>query len=62
MSKIETFYYDNASVKNFAYATALWGVVGTLVGLIVALQLIYPALNFGMAETTNQHIKHQQWM
>ncbi len=57
MSKIETFYYDNASVKNFAYATALWGVVGTLVGLIVALQLIFPAMNLGMAETTFGRIR-----
>ena len=41
----EKFYYDNRIVKNFAYATMLWGVVGMLAGLYVALQLIFPALN-----------------
>ena len=45
MSKIESFSYDNAIVKNFAFATILWGIVGMLVGLIVAIQLIWPAAN-----------------
>ena len=52
MSKIETFSYDNAIVKNFAYATALWAVVGMLAGLYAALQLIFPELNAGIAEIT----------
>jgi len=44
----ELFYYDNAIVRNFAYATALWGVVGMLAGLYVALQLVFPeTLNLG---------------
>ncbi len=38
----EKFYYDNKIVRNFAYATVVWGVVGMLVGLIVALQLVFP--------------------
>ncbi len=42
----EQFSYDNAIVKKFAYATLLWGIVGMLVGLTIALQLIWPALNF----------------
>lgn len=41
-SGLETFAYDNAVVRNFAYATAIWGVVGFLVGLIIALKLIFP--------------------
>ncbi len=49
--RIERFFYDNAIVRKFAYATAVWGLVGTLVGLIAALQLIYPSLNF-TPETT----------
>ena len=57
MSKIETFNYDNKIVRDFAIATALWGVVGMLVGLIVALQLIYPAMNLGFAETTFGRIR-----
>jgi cytochrome c oxidase cbb3-type subunit I/II len=43
--QVEKFYYDNRIVKNFAYATILWGCVGMLAGLWIALQLVYPALN-----------------
>ncbi|CAN5115647.1 cytochrome-c oxidase, cbb3-type subunit I [soil metagenome] len=43
--KIERFYYDNRIVKNFAFATMLWGAVGMLAGLWIALQLVFPALN-----------------
>lgn len=44
--EVEKFSYDNTTVRNFAYATFIWGVVGMLVGLIVALQLVFPQLNF----------------
>ncbi len=50
MAQVEKFHYDNAIVRNFAYATMLWGLVGMLVGLIIALQLIFPQLNLGIAE------------
>ena len=43
---IEQFKYDNRWVRNFGVASFLWGFVGMLVGLIIALQLIYPQLNF----------------
>jgi cytochrome c oxidase cbb3-type subunit I/II len=46
MQQTDKFYYDNKIVKYFANATILWGVVGMLVGLIAALQLVFPALNF----------------
>jgi len=52
MAQMETFYYDNKIVRNFAYATILWGVVGFLVGLIIAIQLYWPALNLGISFTT----------
>ena len=38
----EQFYYDNKIVKMFLVATVLWGVVGMLVGLIVAFLFIFP--------------------
>ncbi len=38
----ETFYYDNKIVRNFAIATAIWGVIGMLVGLIIAIKLFAP--------------------
>ena len=50
--ELQKFYYDNKIVKLFAYATILWGVVGMLVGLLVAFQIMFPALNFGLEFTT----------
>ena len=48
----ETFHYDNRIVKNFAFATILWGVVGMLVGLLAAVQMYLPAANFNLPITT----------
>ncbi len=48
----EKFYYDNKIVKLFAYATIFWGLIGMTVGLLAALQLVFPALNFNWAPTT----------
>lgn len=50
--ELQKFNYDNKIVKQFAYATILWGLVGMLVGLIAALQLFIPALNFDLPYTT----------
>jgi len=50
--EIEKFQYDNKIVKQFAFATILWGVVGMLAGLVAALQLVWPALNFELPYTT----------
>jgi len=47
MSNVEQFQYDNKIVKAFGLASFIFGVVGMLVGLILALQLIYPSLNLG---------------
>ncbi|MBL7930708.1 MAG: cytochrome-c oxidase, cbb3-type subunit I, partial [Bacteroidia bacterium] len=50
--EIEKFQYDNKIVKQFAYATIVWGIVGMLAGLVAALQLVWPVLNFETAQTT----------
>ena len=47
MSHVETFRYDNRIVRAFAIATAVWGIVGMLAGLLIAIQLFWPALNLG---------------
>jgi len=39
---LETFRYDNKIVRNFAFATVFWGIIGFLVGLIVATKLFAP--------------------
>ncbi len=46
--QVERFSYDNKIVKYFAIATATWGVVGMLVGLLIALQLFIPALSLNL--------------
>jgi cytochrome c oxidase cbb3-type subunit I/II len=51
-TNVETFSYDNRIVKQFAYATAFWSLVGMLVGVVIALQLVFPELNLGIAQTT----------
>ncbi|MFN8398248.1 MAG: cytochrome-c oxidase, cbb3-type subunit I [Bacteroidia bacterium] len=49
---VETFYYDNKIVRKFGMAAVIFGIVGMLVGLLVALQLAFPALNFGIEYTS----------
>ncbi len=41
--------YQDDPVRWFALATILWGVVGMLVGVIIAAQLTWPELNFGIS-------------
>ncbi|NQU53938.1 MAG: cytochrome-c oxidase, cbb3-type subunit I [Bacteroidetes bacterium] len=48
----QKFYYDNKIVKLFTLATIIWGVVGILVGVVIALQLAFPFFNFGLEYTT----------
>ena len=57
MAQVEKFSYDNAIVRKFAYATIIFGLVGILVGLLAALQLVWPAFNLGLAETTFGRIR-----
>ncbi len=56
-SAVDTFRYDNAIIRKFIIATLVWGVAGMLVGLIAAIQLYVPGLNFGIAVTTFSHIR-----
>jgi cytochrome c oxidase cbb3-type subunit I/II len=49
-TRAEKFNYDDATVRKFVFATAFWAVVATLVGLWLAVMLVAPTLNFGLAE------------
>ena len=40
--EVQQFYYDNKIVKKFLYASILFGVVGMLVGLLLAVMFIFP--------------------
>ncbi len=57
MAQVEKFSYDNAIVRKFAYACIVFGVVGIFVGLWAALQLVFPSLNLGIAETSFGRIR-----
>ena len=39
--------YNTKVVKQFSIMTVVWGIVGMLVGVIIAAQLVWPELNFG---------------
>ncbi len=40
--EVQQFYYDNKIVKKFLYASIFFGVVGMLVGLLLAVMFIFP--------------------
>ena len=46
--QLEKYTYDDAIVRRFVIATVLWGIVGMLVGVLLALQLADPAFNFNI--------------
>jgi cytochrome c oxidase cbb3-type subunit I/II len=43
---LDSFTYDDDIVRKFLIATFVWGLVGMLVGLVVALWLAVPSLDF----------------
>ena len=47
-SKSAAPMYTDDAVRWFALATVVWGVVGMLVGVIIAAQLAWPQLNLGI--------------
>jgi cytochrome c oxidase cbb3-type subunit 1 len=43
---MEATTYNYKVVRQFAIMTLVWGIVGMLVGVLIAAQLVWPALNF----------------
>lgn len=56
-ASLETFSYDNHIVRLFIIASVIFGIVGMLVGLLVALQFVFPELNFAIPYTTFGRIR-----
>jgi cbb3-type cytochrome oxidase subunit 1 len=48
-SNTQATTYSDKVVRQFAIMTVVWGVVGMLVGVIVAAQLAWPELNLGIS-------------
>lgn len=55
--ELERFSYDNEIVRKFAFATTLWGLVGMLVGILIATQLFAPIFNFNISFLTFGRIR-----
>src|SRR5262245_51793453 len=49
--------YDDAVVRGFVWASVGWGLIGMLVGLLCALQLTFPALNFDVPFLTFSRLR-----
>ena len=49
---MEQFVYDDSIVRKFVMATIVWGLVAMLAGLLIAVQLAWPAANLGIEYTT----------
>ena len=56
-TRIERIAYDDASVRKFMLASVVFGAVGMIVGLWCALQLAWPALNFGIPYTSFSRLR-----
>ena len=48
LPKTNTAHYNDTVVRQFSIMAVVWGVVGMLVGVIIAAQLAWPELNFGI--------------
>lgn len=47
--ELQKFTYDNRLARMFMNATIFWGLIGMLVGLIIALELIFPLMSNGIS-------------
>ncbi|MBS1200036.1 MAG: cytochrome c oxidase cbb3-type subunit [Proteobacteria bacterium] len=55
MERVET--YNDKVVRQFAIMTIIWGIVGMLVGVIIAAQLMFPALNLDVPWLTYSRLR-----
>ena len=49
--------YNDTVVRQFSIMTVVWGIVGMLVGVIIAAQLVWPALNFDIPWLTYSRLR-----
>ncbi|MDP4662591.1 MAG: cytochrome-c oxidase, cbb3-type subunit I [Salibacteraceae bacterium] len=55
--ELDKFSYDNGIVRKFLIASVVFGIVGMLVGLTAALELVFPELNAGIEFITFGRIR-----
>ncbi len=49
--------YNYTVVRQFAVMTVIWGIVGMTVGVLIAAQLVWPALNFDLPWLTYSRLR-----
>jgi cytochrome c oxidase cbb3-type subunit 1 len=49
--------YNDKVVRQFAIMTVVWGIVGMAVGVLIAAQLMFPALNFDVPWLTYSRLR-----
>ncbi len=54
---MSTTIYNDTVVRQFSIMTVVWGIVGMLVGVIIAAQLVWPALNFDLPWLTYSRLR-----
>ncbi len=52
MDSINATTYNDTVVRQFSIMAVVWGVVGMLVGVVIAAQLVWPELNLGLPWTS----------
>ncbi|ADI30285.1 cytochrome-c oxidase, cbb3-type subunit I [Methylotenera versatilis] len=50
--KTQAITYEDGVIRQFSIMAVVWGVVGMLVGVIIASQLVWPELNLGLPWTS----------
>ena len=57
VSETRQIVYDDRVVRGFVWASVAWGLIGMLVGLLCALQLSFPSLNFDVPWLTFSRLR-----
>ncbi|MEQ1632920.1 MAG: cytochrome-c oxidase, cbb3-type subunit I [Planctomycetota bacterium] len=57
VTETKTIVYDDGVVRGFVWASVGWGLIGLLVGLLCALQLSWPELNFDLQWLTFSRLR-----
>src|SRR3990167_2146639 len=55
--QVATPQYDYGVIKQFTVMTVIWGIVGMAVGVLIASQLAWPALNFDLPWLTYSRLR-----
>lgn len=62
VSNSQSTTYNDGVIRQFSIMAVVWGVVGMLVGVIIASQLVWPELNLGLPWTSFGRLRHYTLM